>query len=163
VETNVCGTKFGSSTELVLYECEPAMKSHKELFSLRDECYVLFNGDINDIVHRAAQEGLTRLHMVTGWETLLRISLWTSRGPSMVDVFGLLKKSGVSAAELTPFTTADINDLFPWLYYGKRFEILRKICNAAKGRIELKIDSKKLLVYSHLISGESERIVASSL
>lgn len=139
------------------------MRSHKELFSLKDECYVEFSGDLNDIILLSVQEGLTRLHTVTGWETLVRISLWTTRSPAIGDALGLLKKCGVGEAELAPFIRADVNDIFPWLYYGKRFDILRKVCNTAKARIEQKIDRKKLLIYSHLISGETERIVSSSL
>jgi len=52
---------------------------------------------------------------------------------------------------------AHINDLFPWLYYSNRFDILRKICGIAKTRIESKIDSKTVLVYCHLVSEETAR------
>jgi len=163
VEKDSRPINFGPLTELVLYQGGAALISHKELFSLRDECYIEFSGDINDLVPYSAGEELTRLHTVTEWETLLRIALWNAEGPLIRDALGLLKKSGIKDAELSPFMHADVNDLFPWLYYGKRFEILRKICNAAKTRMELKFDRKKLLVYSHLISGESGRIAASSL
>jgi len=69
----------------------------------------------------------------------------------------------VKEEELRPFSHSDINDIFPWLYYSNRFDILRKICNAAKSRIESKIDSRKVLVYCHLVSEGTNKIVASSL
>jgi hypothetical protein len=40
---------------------------------------------------------------------------------------------------------------------------MRKICSAAKSKIESKIDSRKVLVYCHLVSDETGKIVASSL
>jgi hypothetical protein len=91
------------------------------------------------------------------------IALWTTSRPLIFDVVSLLKKSGADDAELVPFKTCDINDLFPWLYYGKKFDILRKICNAAKTKTEARIGSKHLHVVCHMVADDSLRIVASSL
>nr|MDA8078658.1 hypothetical protein [Nitrospiraceae bacterium] len=79
------------------------------------------------------------------------------------EVFSLMKRASVADAELAPFRDADINDIFPSLYYGRRFDILRKVCHAAKAKAEAKINRKNLLVYCHLASEDVARIVASNL
>jgi hypothetical protein len=106
---------------------------------------------------------LSKLHISAGWENILKIAIWTSDRPLIHEVIALIKKSGVSEEDLGPFNEADINDIFPWLYYSNRFDVLRKICNAAKSRIESKINSKKVLIYCHLVSDDTGKIVASSL
>jgi len=91
------------------------------------------------------------------------VALWTSARPPVFDVISLLKKAGVGEAELLPFKTADINDLFPWLYYGRKFDVVRKVCSVAKAKTEAKITGKYVPVICHLLSDDTERIVASSL
>ena len=137
--------------------------AHQELFRLNSRCYRLTGGDILTSVLSAVEEDTTKLHIAAGWESLLRVALWTPKRPLLHDVLGLLKKTGISEQELLPFQKADIADLFPWLYYGKRFETLRKLVNRAKSRAEAAVDRKLLLVYCHLVSEDTGRIVASSL
>jgi hypothetical protein len=163
LENSACRTVSEGSKEIVIYEGEAAKESHKELFSLDDSYYLMAGDNMLKSLSSAVTDDLAKLHISAGWESVLKIALWTSGRPFLHDVLGLLKKAGISEAELSPFKNADINDLFPWLYYGKRFEILRKICNKAKARAEAGLEKKKLLVYCHLVSEETGRVVASSL
>ncbi|MDH4232016.1 MAG: hypothetical protein OEW04_08310 [Nitrospirota bacterium] len=149
--------------EIVLFQDELSRKIHKALFSLDDACYRQSTNNIVAAVQEAAQSGLSKLHIIAGWENILKIAIWTSDRPLIHEVLSLIKKTGVKENELRPFKNADIGDIFPWLYYGNRFDILRKICSAAKTKTELMTDSRKVLVYCHLVSVETEKIVASSL
>jgi hypothetical protein len=114
-----------------------------------------FNADVST--------GPSRIHIVMGWENILRVSSWKSERPAAGDAFLVLKNSGVSPHDLQPFKAADINDLFPWLYYGKRFDVLRKICHAAKKQIENHLKNHAIRVDGHLIADNSRLIIASSL
>ena len=149
--------------EIVIFQDEISRKSHKALFSLDDACYKQSCINIVDSVMEAAQAGLSKLHISAGWENILKIAVWRCERPLIHEVLTLIRKTGVKDEELRPFSNSDINDIFPWLYYGNRFDILRKICNAAKSRIESKIDSRKVLVYCHLVPEGTKKIVASSL
>ena len=149
--------------EIVIFQDEISKKSHKALFSLDDACYKQSCINIVDSVLEAAQAGLSKLHIAAEWENILKIAVWTSDSLLIHDVISLVKKCGVKEEELMPFKHSDINDIFPWLYYSNRTAILRKICGAAKTRIESRIDSRKVLVYCHLVSKETEKIIASSL
>jgi len=165
----ILGTSVNKDTsdvfrEIVIFQDEISRKSHKVLFSLDDSCYKRCCKNIVDSVLEVAQSGLSKLHIIAGWENILKLAVWTSDRPLLHEVISLIKKTGVKEEELKPFLkNSDINDLLPWLYYSNRFDILRKICSAAKSRIESKIDSRKVLVYCHLVSDETGKIVASSL
>ena len=163
METSSDKDKNNFFREIVIFQDEICRKSHKALFSLDDACYKQSYRNIVDSVVEVAQAGISKLHISAGWENILKIAVWTSDSPLIHDVISLVKKCGVKEEELTPFKHSDINDIFPWLYYSNRTDILRKICNAAKTRIESRIDSRKVLVYCHLVSEETEKIIASSL
>ena len=149
--------------EVVLTQDEASKKSHKALFSLDDSCYVIASEKITDSILSAAKENINKLHISVNWENILRVALWVSEKPAIHDVLTLIKKAGLTGEELLPFKNSDVNDILPWLYYGKRFDILRRICNAAKSKAEAKLRDKKTLVHCHLVSDESGKIVASSL
>lgn len=149
--------------EIVITEDEASKKTHQALFAFSDDCYYLFGKTVLDTVRAAAGHNIHKLHLAVCWENMLRLALWSSVKPLLHDVIYLLRKSGINGEELGPFRESDINDMFPWLYYGKRFDVLRRICNAAKARAESKIKTSKILVYCHLISDETGKIVASSL
>lgn len=149
--------------EIVIFEDEFSRESHKALFFLDDVCYKRNDNNIVNTILEAAQAGLSKLHISAGWENILKIAVWRCDRPLIHEVLDLLRKTGVKEEELRPFSHSDINDIFPWLYYSNRFDILRKICNAAKSRIESKIDSRKVLVYCHLVPEGTKKIVASSL
>ena len=150
-------------TEMVLCQGEAAKKAHKSLFFFDDACYVPVAGDMIGSVLSSVHENLNKLHISAGWEAILKVALWASGEPGTHDVLNLLKKAGITDDELAPFRKSDIHDILPWLYYGKRFDVLRRICNTAKAKAESKVDRKKLIVYCHLVSDEADRIVASSL
>jgi len=149
--------------EVVLVQHEVSKQAHQELFSFDDSRYVTSGSDILESILSLAAQGADKMHIAADWEHLLMISLWTPSTPPVFDVMSLLKKSGAGDAELAPFRTSDINDLFPWLYYGNKFDLLRKICNAAKARAESRMTRKHLHVICHLVAIDTIRIVASSL
>lgn len=149
--------------EIVLYKGETARRSHQALFALKDDCYREAGDDIVASITESAVEGISKIHLSADWEALLRVALWSKIRPSASDVISILVKSGASATELAPFAGSDFNDILPSLYYGKRFELLKKICRAAKARAESKIAPRKLFVHCHLISEETGAIIASSL
>lgn len=151
------------SNEVVLSESSAAAAVHKELFSLIDARYHIFDKQIIAAIYSAARNEATKLYVTVTWENLLKIALWTSQKPSSFDVLSLIRSSGVRDQDLNPFREADISDLFPWLYYSNNFDILRRICTVAKAKAEAKIGRKKILVYCHLLSPENGKIVASSL
>lgn len=147
----------------MLYQGDAAKRSHRHLFCLDEACYRSAGEDMVGSVLSVDLKDVSRLHISVCWETMVRMALWTSGPPSIHDVLALLRKAGVADEELPPFIAADVRDLFPWLYYGKRFDVLRKICNLAKAKTESKLGKKKLLVYCHLVSDEAGTIIASNL
>ncbi len=164
--------KLKESRELVICDSESSRQAHKELFHFSDDVYILSGEQDNvfdtvlgmiNTFNTAPATGPSRIHIVLGWENILRVSSWKLRRPDVGDAFILLKNSGVGAQELQPFKTADINDLFPWLYYGKRFDVLRKICHTAKRQIEGHLKNRIIRADSHLLADDTKRIVASSL
>lgn len=158
--------------ELVICDSEPSRLAHKELFRFNDEAYIIADeaanafGAIADVVNSCNSEAARRpskIHLVLGWENLLKASLWKGAKPTAGDAFSVLKNTGISPQDFQPFKTADINDLFPWLYYGKRFDILRKVCHATKRQVEGRLKDHSIRVDCHLIAEDTKRIVASSL
>ena len=148
--------------ELVLSQDETAKKTHKELFAFNDSSYILFSGNITDSILTSAASGIEKLHLTLGWENVLKVALWTTGKPLIHDVLSFIKKAGSAEDDLMIFKKSELQDLLPWLYYGKKFDILRKICNAAKARTEAKIN-RRITVYCHLFSEETNKIIASSL
>lgn len=158
--------------EVVICDSELSRQAHKELFHFKDDVYIIADNEsgvfdavvnIATTCNSAEEACLSRIHLVLGWENILKISAWKAAKPAPGDAFLVLKNAGVSSQELQPFKTADINDMFPWLYYGKRFDVLRKVCHAAKRQLEGHLKSHSIRVDSHLIADDTKRIVASSL
>ena len=147
--------------EVVLASDETSRNAHKELYHFSDGSYRIVGDDLLETV--AGFEGeKSRLHISSNWVDIIRLATWRSR-PNPGDVFFLLRTMGIGAEELLPFRDSAITDLFPWLYYGKKFDILRKICLAAKTNAERHIKNRDTRVHCHLSSGDISRIVASSL
>jgi hypothetical protein len=148
-------------TEVVLASDEPSKIAHKELYHFHDDSYRIVWDDLLETI--AAFEGkISRVHISSNWTDIVRLATWRSK-PSTGDVFFLLRNMGIRPEELLPFRDSDISDLFPWLYYGKRVDILRKICLAAKTNAERHMKNRDTRVHCHLSSGDTSRIVASSL
>jgi hypothetical protein len=148
---------------MVLFQGEAAKSFHKKLFSLDEGSYLSAEREMPRAILRTAKEDVFKLHVVAGWETLLAVALWTDEPPSRSDVISLLRGAGATGEELTPFREAEINDIFLWLYYSRKFDILRKVCNAARAKAESRIGSKAPRVNCHLVWEEAGGIVASSL
>ncbi len=149
--------------EVVLYQGEASKRSHQNLFSLDDACYCPAGESMVAAILSADLENCSKLHISAGWEAMLEVALWTSGRPLVHDVLALLKRAGVGDDEIGPFKKSEVADLLPWLYYSKRFDVLRRVCNTAKTRIDSKLERKKLLVYCHLSMDDAGRIVASNL
>jgi hypothetical protein len=103
-----------------------------------------------------------RLHVAVDWDTLLHLSAGkdTLRWP---DLYLVLKDAGVKPEEMQPFRDAPPADLFPWLYYGKRFDVLRKLCLQAKRKLDTRLAAHDVRTVCHLVGDDGSRIVASSL
>ncbi|TAN45709.1 MAG: hypothetical protein EPN22_01590 [Nitrospirae bacterium] len=158
--------------ELVICDSLIAGSAHKELYRFSEESYLLPDavtglfsrvaGVVEDM-NGSPQSRLSKIHLALSWENLLMISLWRESIPSVADSFVVLSKAGIGTQELEPFKNADVADLFPWLYYAKRFDVLRKICHAAKKQTEGRIKNHSIRVDCHLVAEDAKRIVASSL
>jgi len=163
LETFSTGARVDALREVVLYQGEAAKKSHRQLFSLGDGCYQSVCGNMSESILSVDLENVSKLHISAGWEAMLEVALWTTGKPTVHEVLGLLRKSGVTDQELVPFAKSEVRDIFPWLYYARRFDVLRKVCNTAKAKTEMRLARKNVLVYCHMVSEEIEKIVASNL
>jgi hypothetical protein len=63
-------------------------------------------------------------------------------------------------ADLKPFVSSDIGDIFHYLYYGGRLDVLRGVCRRAKRSAE---GGFKIRFDCHMVMDETVRIVASTL
>jgi len=147
--------------ELIIVSSKESAEIHRETCHQSEDNYHLAQGDILGSVEDIPQD-LERLHIVATWPEIISLAAWKAE-PKMGDLFLLLKNAGVRAEDLVPFTDGDTGDLFPWLYYGKRFDVLRKICRIAKHNAEGHVRNKDVRVYCHLVLEDVHRIVASSL
>lgn len=157
--------------ELIYCDSEAAEQAHKELFRFSDSAYITTGKAAN--VFAAVSNIITtcnssaacpvKIHIVLNWTNLLQVSLWQAASPMIGDVFTLLKNNGLGPQELQPFKASDINDIFPWLYYGKRFDVLRKVCRVAKRKIESNFKNQIIRVDCHIVAEDTKKIVASSL
>lgn len=148
-------------TEMAIVSNDAAMCAHRELYHLQDDAYIFANNDLLKAVS-AAQGYLGRLHIASTWTDILKLALW-KKDPAIGDVLVLLRNAGISPDELLPFRDADIRDIFPWLYYGRRFNVLRKICHIAKVNSEKHISNRDVRVHCHIVSEDVKLIVASTL
>ena len=114
-------------------------------------------------MHTAYHPPYAKIHLVMGWPNILQISLWKTAKPAVGDIFTLLRNEGISSEELKPFKASDINDIFPWLYYGKRFDILRRLCHIARRKVEDNFKKYSIAVECHIIAEDTKKIVASTL
>ena len=168
----LCPIEKLDTHELVICDCESSRQAHSELFRFSDEAYFTADGTtgvfeaITDIIgscNNASSGRPSKIQLVLVWENLLKVSFWKAVKPTAGDAFTLLKNSGVGSQELQPFKTADTNDLFPWLYYAKRFDVLRKVCHAAKKQMEGRLKDHSIRINCHLAFEDTRKIVASSL
>lgn len=98
------------------------------------------------------------IHLVTDWAELLSL-LGVAESASAA--IRLLRDSGMKEGEAAAFRGALPSDLFPSLYYGKRFDILKRVCLTAKRRFESMACSTR--IDCHLVSPVIMQVVATSL
>ncbi|MDI6744524.1 MAG: hypothetical protein QMD07_04005 [Thermodesulfovibrionales bacterium] len=158
------------NTELVICDSETASQAHIELFRTSDNKYIIsdkFTSILDSLSHiintHYSSPSLKKIHLVMGWSNILQVSLWQAAKPAVGDIFTLLRNEGIKSEELQPFKTSDINDIFPWLYYGKRFDTLRRLCHIAKRKAEGNFKKYSIAVECHIIAEDTKKIVASSL
>ncbi len=164
--------------QIVICDSEISMQAHKYLFHFGNNAYLkagtedIFDAVASVIDHCNSESSCSsghsiafeKIHLSLKWENMLRVCLWSKATPTIGDAFTLLRNAGISSEELQPFkTSADVNDIFPWLYYGKKFDVLKKICHSAKKQAEIHIKSHSVRVNCHLVAEETRQIVASSL
>lgn len=149
--------------EIVLCEDEQACAKHKTLFSLHESCYRTLRGSLLKEIVRAAAESSGRMHLAFSWLNLLKVILWSEDDPALPDIFAIMKNAGLTDEELFPLKNASAQDFFPWLYYGNRLDVLRRICNLAKARTEGILAPERVQVICHLRGDETCDLVASSL
>lgn len=147
--------------EAVIASDENSRSAHRELCrSLSDTCIIPGESILSAVEGLSGE--LNRLHVVVNWTDLVRLTSWKT-DPGLGDLFLILRNAGVRKEELAPFKNSEVDDLFPWLYYGKRFDVLRRLCQAARANVERHSSQKDMRVYTHLVSEETHSIVASSL
>ncbi len=140
---------------------QASREAHENLYHFGDGACIIAGEDIIGSVAELP-DGLSRIHITAPWEDMVRLAVWKS-DPARGDIFLLLTSAGITVDQLHPFRESGISDIFPWLYYGRRLDVLRKICRVAKTNAEKHIRSKAAHVYCHLTSEATKSIVASSL
>lgn len=150
------------SREIVICSDKSSEKAHKALFSFPDDCYIIDAEKILDMVVSTAQKDFEKLHIAAGFETILKLALWKEK-PEQNDVRSLLLQTGVEDYESVFPPQSGIEDIFFRLYYGSRFDVLKRICRTAGLVAQAKSRLEKPSVRCHLVYADTQKIVASSL
>lgn len=161
---------FREDQIFILCDSDKSKIAHQELFRYKDDLYRIlekekaFNQtkEIIDLFNSNNYSNPVKIHIVFNWSNIFKILLWRFEYPSG-DIFLALRNFGLKSEELSLFKNCDIGDIFFYLYYGKRFEILRKVCHGAKRQIERHLRNNFVKVDAHLVAEDTGRIVASSL
>lgn len=149
--------------EIVIASNERTKNIHKELFRFADESYILIDSAIRfetSDISRQLCENVEKVHLALNWADMLRFGTGREK-PATGDILILLKQVGLSEKELQPFKDS-IYDILAYLYYGKRFDILRRLCSVIKRNLERDMKGSAR-VNCHLIYEETCSIIASSL
>lgn len=145
--------------EIALCQNRITQRVHKELFCLSDDSYIV-SEDIRKKLLEVELYESKKVHLCLNWLGLLKIILWTDE-PSKGLIKNILLRAGMEEKELKDIEDTDPMNIFYWLYYGKRFKVLRKLCLMAKELAEDRV--RPHLFECHLIAEEIPRIVASTL
>lgn len=135
--------------------------AHKNLYHFSESSYIITGEALMESIIASGGD-VNRLHIASTWTIMLRLAIGKAR-PRMGDLFLLLRNAGIKAEELAPFRESELSDIFPWLYYGRRFDVLGRICRAAKANVERYLRDKNARVHCHLVAEDIPQIVASSL
>lgn len=145
--------------ELVICQNDITRRVHSELFNLPDSSYIVSYNLKTDLL-KLSGRGILKVHLALNWEGLLKIISWSD-----ILSYGFIKnalsRAGLDERELKEMEGADPLSLFYWLYYGRNFQVLRKLCIHARSSAEEHVRGVRF--ECHLISEEISRIVASTL
>jgi len=157
----ICRKESVHLFEFVICDSNESLSAHQDLFHFDPDAYLLCDTipfkclDIIDNTYH-------KIHIAASWENMLCIALW--RTPVVIDdVIYILRDLGMTETDLQPFQDSGIEDIFPVLYYGKNFDILRKVCNLARKTAEYRLKDRNVRVDCHLVSSDPNKIIASSL
>jgi hypothetical protein len=146
--------------EIVLCQDISLKGAHQELFNFSDSSYLVINDLRKEILGLNEIKKPLKVHLCVNWHGLLEVILWTDK-PASSFVLRVLKNAGIDEKEIKEFKDTDTLTFFHWLYYGRRFKILRKLCYMAKNIVQEKVRGVRFEL--HLIAEENSRIVASTL
>ena len=146
--------------EIVLCQDISLKGAHQELFNFSDSSYLVINDLRKEILGLNEFKKPLKVHLCVNWHGLLEVILWTDK-PASSFVLRVLKNAGIDEKEIKEFKDTDTLTFFHWLYYGRRFKILRRLCYMAKNIVEEKVRGVRFEL--HLIAEENSRIVASTL
>lgn len=163
VVNQCCDISTDSRHEEVISENDICKEAHRQLFHFEEKVYFLVNSRVGDEIDSRIKAGALRIHLSGTWSWILKIALQKKDKLERGEVFYLLKSIGLDDDELKPFSSADINDIFYPLYYGKKFDVLRRLCHRAKKELEEKVNNPAITIHCHLVAPEITQIVASSL
>ncbi len=148
---------------MVLADSKASITAHRELFRFSEGVYMLFDGkEVIDELNRIQNGRIRSLHVSGGWGWLLSLALW-KQDMRWGDIMLLLGNAGMEREELMPFRNGPPEDIFPALYYGKRFDVLRRLCRRARKNLEEKPLMTPVRADFHLVEPDLSQIVASSL
>lgn len=152
-----------TNREIVIASNEFIKRVHQDLFHISEECYIIIDPSIlweSSVISRYINGDIERVHFVLNWTDIMKVCTWCER-PVKGDILLLLKRVGLSDKELQPFRDS-LDDILTYLYYGNRFDILRRLCTEAKRKIEKNLKGSAIY-YCHLVYEETSSIIASSL
>jgi|Deesub1362B_J571_1020462.scaffolds.fasta_scaffold00175_32 hypothetical protein len=149
--------------EIVLTEDHICGEIHRLLFKLPKERYQTVGEGIHRAIFHHADNNTDRIHLVGGWEWMLHIALWKKDIPSEAEVFYFLRNLGLEEDFFIPFRGTGIEPIFHSLYYGKRLDILRRVCHYAKKKAEESVKRNIIRFDCHMVAKDTGQIIASSL
>ncbi|RMG70082.1 MAG: hypothetical protein D6710_07720 [Nitrospirae bacterium] len=157
-----CEITTGGKHEVVISEDELCREAHRGLFRFSSENYIVADGDAFKLLKDVLKAGAIKVHLVGSWRWILGFAMG-SKELDRGELFYTLKSLGLKEEELVPFRKSDVDDLFHFLYYGKRFEVLRRVCQRAKKKTEQSLNKEGVSIHCHIVSAITNQIVASSL
>lgn len=157
--------------DLVVCDGPKSVSAHRGIFNFNEKDYIvcrphLLPLTITDIIGRLTEGSdctVCNLHITTGWEGLFVVLLWEASDHSVRSVYLPLREAGMTRAEIEPFVEGPVSDIFPNLYYSKRFDILRRLCSMAKKKVENRFPQMVGKIVCHLVAQYEGVIAASSL
>lgn len=162
-----CAINIDNCFEIVLADSAHAKSVHQSLFHYAEQSYFVFGSLVQALkamTPNLLAEDICRLHIVAEGSSILKLFLNTDATPSVKDALIYLQSAGIQRVELEPFMKADVGDVFTWLFYAKRLDTLRKLCNNLKKHLSIQLSNNKLLrTDCHLVLPDINHIVASSL